>query len=247
MQMRCFGLTKSRARCKRECKFLFCRQHWYQPFTTIFTIIVVVVTFHGLYGILFNEKPITKTDIERLYEKFEVPDITSEASFPGSSITIVLKINEQKEKSRKYIFDLAEKENRNRISLFLDANNIMVFELIDRYGEIYNIKIAKNNFFFSEYNFLYCEYGTTEELSFLRVFIENKLIEQIKFKFKIDLPRELQQRLTIMSDWKGENNANLSIAYYAIIKGTLGSTHRRGYYNSVRWFLQSKNHPYMKK
>lgn len=87
--MRCFGLTKSRARCKRECKFLFCRQHWYQPFTTIFTVIVVILALHDLYGIFFNEKPLTKTDIDWLFEKFEVPDITSEASFPGASIAMV--------------------------------------------------------------------------------------------------------------------------------------------------------------
>jgi hypothetical protein len=175
--MRCFGLTKSRARCKRECKFLFCRQHWYQPFTTIFTVIVVILALHDFYGVFFNEKPLTKTDIDWLFEKFEVPDITSEASFPGASIAMVLNINQQNEKRRKYFFDLAENTNTNRISLFLDANDIMVFELIDGFGEKYNVRIPPNIFPFNEYFFLYCEYGTTEELSFLRVFIENKLVE----------------------------------------------------------------------
>lgn len=198
--MRCFGRTKSFVRCRRESKFLFCRQHWYQPFTTIFTIIVVILTFHNFYGVFFNEKPLTKTDIDRLFENFEIPDVTSETSFLGASIALVLKINEQDEKRRKYFFDLAENANTNRMSLFLDAKNIMVLELIDGSGEIYNVKISPKKFPFNEYIFLFCEYGTTEELSFLRIFIENKLIEQTKFKFKINLPRELQKHLSIMSD-----------------------------------------------
>lgn len=243
--MRCFGLTKTRTRCKHDCKFIFCRQHWYQPFTTIFTFIVVIVTFYGLYDILFNEKPITPKDIDRLFEKFEVPSITSEVSFPGASIAMVLSINQQQEKRRKYVFDLAENANSNRISLFLDASNIMVFELVDGFGEKYNVKIAPNNFHFNKYFFLYCEYGYTEELSFLRVFIEDKILEQTKFKFKIDLPTELQKSLTIMSDLNGENTADINVAFYSIMKGTLGNMKRRGYYNSIRWYFKSINHPYI--
>lgn len=176
-----------------------------------------------------------------------MPDITSEVSFPGANIAMVVNITKQDEKRRKYFFDLAENVKTNRISLFLDANNNMVFELIDKFGEVYNIKIPPNMFPYNEYFFLCCEYGIAEEFSFLRVFIENRLVERSKFKFRIDLPKDLQKNLTIMSDLNGKNNSNLSVAFYSLSKCTLSNTKRRGYYNSIRWYLQSINHPYSEK
>lgn len=48
--MRCWGITKKRKFCKLNCKFLFCRYHWWQPLLLLFvTFPSILSSYLGIY------------------------------------------------------------------------------------------------------------------------------------------------------------------------------------------------------
>lgn len=253
--MQCIGRTKLFNRCKNQCRCLFCRQHLYQRIIVVsfllITLIPTTFTYFNLYDKIWGDKPITqedlknfKRDLDDRFNEFTIPNYDSEESYPGVTVGLLVELIPQPQYRRKYIFDLAETLNKNRVSLFLDANNVLVFELIDNSGEIYNVKIPQKLYPFNKWIILYCEYGKTDEFSFLRIFVENKLIDQHKFKFKINLPINFQERMTIMADVLGKNNAVMKVAYNSVGHVTLGKTKRRGFFNTIKSYMKAINHPY---
>jgi hypothetical protein len=253
--MHCIGRTKSFKRCELSCKFLFCNKHNYQKWIVISFLLITLIptsfTYFNIWEKFSNNKTVTQKDIlslkktfEERFQEFKIPDINSEAEYAGASVALVLALHHQPQVRRKYIFDIAESEVNNRLSLFLDANNVLVFELIDNIGEIYNVKMPSNSYEFDKFMMLYCEYGTTDEFSFLRVFKNNTILEQTKFKFKINLPRENQRQGTVMADINGQNNTAMTASFYAILKSTLGKTKRRGLFNTIKWYLQKVNNEF---
>ena len=208
----------------------------------------IFITVYTVIDIFSNDNSATKEDIinlkktfEQRFQEFSIPELNSETEYLGASVALVLALHPQQQLRRKYIFDIAESANRNRISLFLDANNNLVFELVDKIGEKYNIRMPSNSYEFDKFMMLYCEYGTTKEFSFLRVFKNNEILEQSKLKFSIEIPREVEEQSTIMADMYGKNNTAMTVSFYAVLKGTLGKTKRRGLFNSIKGYLQSVN------
>ena len=132
--------------------------------------------------------------LEKRFEEFIIPDLNSDKRYPGFSTCISLKLFSHKYLRRKYIFDYAQKENQNRISLFLDPNNNLVFEIIDNVGELNNVKIPSNEYSFNKDMVICCEYGIIDEFSFMRFFIDKRFIEQSKFRFKINLPNDVEKK-----------------------------------------------------
>lgn len=239
--MQCIGRTNLRSRCKNKCQFLFCKKHRFQPFIVIFTLATIFVTISTLYYIIWGEKTASQKDINQLsnqlssinkrFEDFTLPDLNSNQKDPGFSTAITLKLISQLQYRRKYIFDIAQTENRNRVSLYLDPNNIMIFELIDNVGSIYNVKISKDFYEYAEFMILYCEYGINDEFSYFRILINGKYKEQNKFKFKIELPVNLQKAMTLSADIFGKNNIAMEIAEYMVFSGTLGKQSRDGLFS----------------
>lgn len=249
--MRCIGINKPYykfRRCRNLCDLLLCKEHYSQPLKLLLWLAGIFITLYTLLNIFSADNTATKEDIvdlkktfEQRFNEFSVPELNSETEYMGASIALVLALHPQEQLRRKYIFDIAESENQNRISLFLDANNNLVFELVDRIGETYNMRMPPSSYKFDEFIMLYCEYGITEEFSFLRVFKNNKILEQSKFNFRIELPREVEKRYTLMADLNGKNNTAMTVSFYSVLKGTLGKTKRRGLFNTIKWYLESVN------
>jgi hypothetical protein len=90
---------------------------------------------------------------------------------------------------------------------------------------------------------IYCEYGISVNFSFVRIFINNKLIGQTKFNFVITLPASLDYRTMTAADIMGKNNAAIAISHLAILKTTLTNKERRGVFNTWKWFYKAENIP----
>lgn len=250
--MRCWGRTSLKHRCKNNCKYFLCHHHWYQPFMLLFTLATVYITSVSVIKSIWGEEIATKDDtksiedlINKRFNAFVIPDIESDLEYPGVTASIVFNLAEQSISRRKYIFDLADQPDRDRLSLYLDADNILIFQIVDNKGEIYNIKIPPKEYSFNKFMFLNCEYGTTEEFSFLRLFINNKLIEQRKFKFKISLPEDFKDHSTIMADIYGKNNTTMTVAFYSLSHVVFGKIKRSGFYNSIQKYLSDIHHPFI--
>jgi hypothetical protein len=245
--MKCIAWTKSHTRCKNPCRFLFCHKHHWWLLGVVIFLIPLFVAFHNFYYIFSNDKPVTKQDLdnfEKRFQAFQIPEDTSNKEYPGAEVIAVIKLFPQSQYQRKYIFDIGEARDKNRISLFLDANNIMVFELLDNNGEVYNVKISSDEYDFYKDMVIFCEYGTSNEFSFMQIFINNKLVEQTKFKFKIGLPVNLRGHTTIMGDIFGEKTTAMSISTYAITHITSGYLHRRGFFNNIKWLYKAEKIPF---
>ena len=167
--------------------------------------------------------------IDSLFQKFTIPDDTTSAKFPGFSTHLVIKLFKQDVQRSKYIFDLGESLHKNRVSLYLDKSNILTYRLIDMWDEQYSVKIPEGNsgYSFNDFMYLNCEYGVTEFFSFMKIFIDGKLIEKSKYKFKIPLPTNIQGSMTLAADLSGLNNCKMEIAEYIVYKGTLDYSARK--------------------
>ncbi len=56
--MRCFGRTKNLKRCKKNCKRLFCKHHWLQPFLLLAGIGTAIIFGTDLFQAIGLKKPI---------------------------------------------------------------------------------------------------------------------------------------------------------------------------------------------
>ena len=71
----------------------------------------------------------------------------------------------------QYIFDVGDSLYKNRLSIFVDDNNVLKFELIDKFGEkfILSVKPGKGGFLFGERFRLWCEFGSSDHLALLQI------------------------------------------------------------------------------
>ena len=196
--MKCIGLTKPYHRlhrCQNQCKSLFCRHHWIQPFVLIFTLGNIFLWATGIYNNIFSSissqketlnsfidwQKQSQLDLERKFEHFAIPELNSNTKDPGFGIVLIIKFLPQSQFRRKYIMDLGETIDKNRISLYLDPNDILTYELIDSVGSIYNTKIPNSEYQFNKFMILYCEYGFSSNFSYFRIFVNGHLITQNKY------------------------------------------------------------------
>ena len=69
--MRCLGRTQTLRQCRRECNFLFCRDHRLQPMGAVLAVLSVIGLFAGLYQDLW--KPLISSRQERITQALVSP------------------------------------------------------------------------------------------------------------------------------------------------------------------------------
>ena len=82
--------------------------------------------------------------------------------------------NRMPNESRKYIYDYGHLSERNRVSVYLNKNNKIIFELIDKEGEIYkeigpSVPLHKNIS-------LFCQFGVNRAFTLLEISINGNLV-----------------------------------------------------------------------
>lgn len=89
----------------------------------------------------------------------------------GFSFYMVLAGREIHQRRNKYLLDYGESVNGNRLSLYYDHNNNLVFSLTDQYGRVKTCDIPASAYEYHENVpfFLYCDCGISPTYSFMRI------------------------------------------------------------------------------
>jgi hypothetical protein len=137
----------------------------------------------------------------------------------GFSVSGILTIKSDTSHRRKFIFDTGESLYKNRISLYLDPGDNLILRLIDNNGETFSVT-RKINFITFKINaryFIYCDVGTSENYSFMRIFLDDREVARQNFNSSINIKSEEDFKgISLGSDIEGENNGNFEMSFLSI-------------------------------
>lgn len=184
---------------------------------------------HESHRIIKN-RPITiltYDDIKNTLEFYRAEHYAKYEELTGLSIKLILKINKiQKE---NFIFDIGKNINYNRISLFVDNNNILTFRIIDKQGDKYQIKIkeGENGFHYGKEIYLSIEFGIAKDYGIVTFEIDGKYFKDLTLQdFEIDYKdtfrdnEENRLQTLIGSDLTKQSFIDGKICHTLIKKGT---------------------------
>jgi hypothetical protein len=169
-------------------------------------------------------------------------DLIGIKEFPGFTITVLVSIEELKQKRRKYIFDIGNDPNRNRISLYLDFNNNLVYSIIDNDGVPHTIKVPQKiyTFEFNTFYFLHCEYGDSKDFNFMRFSINNNHFDPLKFRNKLEIPDNLQNNNgTIFTDIEKKEFSSMTISFYSVAHVAFSDIHKENIMDEIDKFMKN--------
>lgn len=137
----------------------------------------------------------------------------------GLGFSGVVRIGESPDNRRKFILD-GGGLNENRVSLYLDFDNNLIFRVIDKNGETYSVKAQQNFITFKKgaYYFFYCDVGYSDNYSFIRLYLDDREIAKQEFSNKIDMSSYSQKDSTVRfgSDIEGKNNGKFTVSFFSI-------------------------------
>jgi hypothetical protein len=99
-----------------------------------------------------------------------------EAKLPGISFNMLIRLRKPIEGRDNYVFDFGENWGKNRISLYIDSEQSLCFRVIDQDSQpiVIKVKPALETFNFDSLCYLLCEYGSTNNFSFVRMDINGR-------------------------------------------------------------------------
>ena len=102
-------------------------------------------------------------------------------SLPGVSVLYVLRLGKPIAGRNNFIFDSGEGTDKNRFSVFLDAEENLCCRVLDRDSKQFTVKTspALDTFDIGNLIFLACEYGSTDRFSFVRIIINGKQVAEM--------------------------------------------------------------------
>jgi len=159
------------------------------------------------------------------------PDQVDKADrgLPGLAFQAVFTIHTQTEKRDKYLMDMGDALDRNRVSLYLDENNDLIYRIIDDLGSPHIIRISQGiNTFQPEAKYLFTiDYGLSPDYSFMRMFINDKEVGRyeiqgwLKLVFRGPSDPDISKTMLIGCDISKHNFSKFTVAFSAIYKGPM--------------------------
>lgn len=202
------------------------KKRWINKENIIGVIFSVVATFLITYGSVISSEEDKEEIINTLQESipFNKYNEINNKSFEGYSVNFVMNIRTVDEKKRKYIIDICKDSIKNRISLYLDNNNNLVYRLIDDESEEHIIKIPRKIYSFqlNVWYFIYFDYGYSNDFSFMRLYINDKLVGDKFFKYNLNIPKTLEAKdMFIATDINRQNFSKIELKSVMMIRKTL--------------------------
>ncbi len=232
---------------------------------------IILITIAFVLGYLFNDS-IKKEDFDKysrfssendkiiisqlleLNQKIEYKD-TLDIPLPGIDIAMLVKLIRTDENRKQFVYDKGESLDKNRISVYLDELNNLCFRIINKYSETFTIKFTYNEYpeLFSKPLFLFFEYGKSENLSYMKMFINEKVVlKQInkyslnfeyeklllndpEKKIMLDIPQN--EKHSIGTDLEKKYGGNFVLYNLGVTNNTLSSVDKRNYLNVVNKFV----------
>jgi hypothetical protein len=153
----------------------------------------------------------------------------ADRGLPGLAFQAVFTIHTQTEKRDKYLMDMGDALNRNRVSLYLDENNDLIYRIIDDIGTPHIIRVSQGiNTFQPEAKYLFTiDYGLSPNYSFMRLFINDREVGRheiqgwLKLVFRGPTDPDISKTMLIGCDISKHNFAKFTVAFSAIYKGPM--------------------------
>lgn len=126
---------------------------------------------------------------ERDYRNSNI-DMAGDSVKVGRTIMGVFEIEPNFRNRNGFLFDLGKDDNRNRVSIYMNEALELVYRVIDNEKTIYSIKVpfSVGKFQVGKPYLIYVDYGTSDNYSFMRLFLNNKEMGILKYNSKIDFP-----------------------------------------------------------
>lgn len=118
----------------------------------------------------------TKTEVKKLREEIGLGADPYNVTKNGFSFYLILEYSEVTDFRRKFLFDLGESEQFNRVSLYFDIDNNIIFRIIDKNGESFICKAPRLAYVFNPNSpfIIYADCGTSQGYSFMRLLINGQ-------------------------------------------------------------------------
>ena len=158
----------------------------------------------------------------------------------GISVKGILTVNDVVAKKRKFIFDSGERDDKNRMSLYLDYDNNLVFRIIDDNGETFSVE-APQTFLTFKLNaayFICCDAGISDKFSYMRIFLDDKEIARQEFHAPINLFSKNMSNIIVGADMHHQNNGKFTMSHISVGKNLKRKT-ITSIMNDLATFLQS--------
>ena len=231
----------------------------------ILTIISIIISLiFGLIGLLKDNKVILENrilenkDNNKWQKEFEELNNAIETNKKDSlnsnstSFGLLLKLSTQLGDSDKYIFDAGGKNN-NRISLFINKQDELVFRVISKDDNSYHLKIQRKDYSLAyDYPvFLYCDFISNKSDSKLEISSDTNSLGKNDFNHKIEFDFKAlestsgdidsNKSVKIGSDYNSKNFGAFDIFSFMITKHAFALTTKRKIKNIIKEFCNRKN------
>ena len=188
-----------------------------------------------------------KSESQKILSAIDAKNDPGENVTKGFSFYMVLSPNNMLPKGRKYILDYGESEDRNRLSVYFDADNNIIYRLINEIGEIQTCKISYGQYTIQpqELFFIYCSCGVSENFSFMRIKINDsplwgthspfreKYIDESFFDGANKKPFGKYDNGAIGADINGDNSANFALVEWVFFNSPLNNEKINYLYNNI--------------
>lgn len=219
-------------------QFSFHAMQYFCNFLVFFGLIVAAIgglgSFH--YGKL-NEKPhldldqigaTVRGEMDRLEAKLDAAPHSEDSNYPGFSLHSVLRLYDLGRPTRQYIYEF-EVGRESYVSLYIDPNRSLTFSLRDRTGESATIRVDQKlaGPYFGEFVLISCDFGRTEASAFLRLWVNETLVQQIELPARIDVADIKVEKGVVGANLKGELNAKFEMVHFLVYGETLTAENRQ--------------------
>jgi hypothetical protein len=150
----------------------------------------------------------------------------SDLRFDGYSANMIIRLVKPVDGRDNYLFDFGQNWEKNRISLYIDTEQNLCFRVIDEDSQpmVIKAKSALETFNFGNLCFLTCEYGTTNNFSFVRLFVNGTQVAEKHQDSPIIFSIPLSEMLFVLgSDLSKENGGVFDLRDYFAYSKTLNS------------------------
>lgn len=141
----------------------------------------------------------------------------------------LLKLKDTSLNRNKYILDAGKFINKDRVSLYVNNKNDLVFRIIDKNKQVDSVFIRNQPNLFKYSWLVNCEYAYGRDFALLRLFVGDSLGMEKKILHKAELSsaKGFVQNLTMGSDMTNENGGVFVMAFFATF-GKLLEENERG-------------------
>lgn len=151
---------------------------------------------------------------------------------PGISWHGIITLHDVDVKRRQYIFDAGNSLHHSRLSIYINEQKRLCFEILDGEGISHSMSVSVGkgkNINWEEKSYICCEFGSSDKFSIMQLLVDNRLIAKNELLFPISIPIGLDfSRKTIASDIQGQNHGTLTMAGLSIYNIALTFQQRYG-------------------